>query len=311
MSGMDKIDRYFEELMKAYGERDFRTGLRISLEAQRECPDEGVRTRFWQACMHGMLGNGQEAAAALREGLREGAWWSPRQLDGETDFDAARGTPEFTAIRAECENRFLEGQEKSEPGFMTMEPESGIDPDKCLLALHQRGDAARGLASHLEPLAEEPGWTLVIPQSSQVLNSRAFCWDDFGLAKKEIGKCIESLGSRYGIRRGKLILAGASQGARLAFEIAHEIGVPFVCFIPSFPKGYEETVRGWEGPGVPGVFMLGEGDKANDRSRPVIDAHAARGAWSRLRIMKGVGHWYPSDFAAQLAEELEEIRARR
>jgi predicted esterase len=308
---MGKIDRYFEELMKVYAERDFHAGLCMVLEAQRQCPDEGVRTRFWQACMHSLLGDRTEAAAALRAGIREGVWWSPRQLDGERDFDAVRETAEFIEIRAECQKRFLEKQEKSEPGFMTIEPETGIDPDKCLLAIHHKGGTARDFASHWEPLAEEGGWTLVIPQSSQVLDSRGYCWDDVELGKKEIVKCIESLDSQYGIKRGKLLIAGASQGGRLAFEIAHEIGAPFLCVIPSFPKGYEGSVRGRKGSGVPGVFMLGERDGANERSRPVIDAHLAGGAWARVRIMKGVGHHLPPDFAAPIAEVLEEIRTRR
>jgi predicted esterase len=308
---MTNIKRHFSALMKAYELKDYSAGLRISEQARKECPEEAVQTRFWQACMHSLIGNAGEAVAALRAGLREGAWWSPSQLDQEHDFDAIRGTPGFSDIGTECERRFRERQAASEPLFMTIEPETGIDAERCLIAIHWRGGSAKEFAEYWEPLAEDRGWTLVFPQSSQVYSSTGYCWDDVALAKKELMKCVASLEAQYGIRRERLIVAGASQGARVAFEIALEIGAPYFCVIPSFPEGYDESVRaGKQGRGK-SYFVLGERDELNRRSQPVIDALKECGAPPDVRVMKGVGHDLPEGFAALISGDLEELLARR
>ncbi len=143
-----KINEFFASLMAAYEGKDYAEALRISREAREHCPEDDVQTLFWQACMHSLMGNAAEAFAALRTGLSGGVWWSPRQLDRESDFDAIRGAREFAEIRAECRKRFDEKQAKAEPGFMTVEPEGGMDRDRCIVVLHWMGGTAQEFAGY-------------------------------------------------------------------------------------------------------------------------------------------------------------------
>ncbi len=138
-------------------------------------------------------------------------------------------------------------------------------------------------------------------------DSSGFCWDDMELGRKEVLQCVGMLESAYGINRKRLMIAGASQGARLAFETAHEIGAPYVCVVPSFPPEYAACVRARAAKPVPGLFILGELDRANERARPVMDAQKEAGAWVRVRVMKGVGHDIPENFTDLIAYDLEEL----
>ena len=104
-----------------------------------------------------------------------------------------------------------------------------------------------------------------------------------------------------------MVIAGASQGARLALELAAEAGLPALCAIPSFPAGYDVS-RLMSMPGhVPFGFILGERDPANDRARPVIIALESAGVPIVTREMKGIGHALPEAFASHAGAVLARL----
>ena len=303
---MRAFQRHFSELLRAHDAGDFAAGLEIARAAHRECPDMGVKTWFWQACMLSLLGDAAEAVSALRAGLSEGQWWSPRQLDADTDLDSIRMNPSFGEIREECAKRFEQRQGHARPECLVLAPSSATWEPRSLFIIHRRGDTASHFAAHWADLVNE-GWTLIVPQSSQVYDSMGFCWDDIDLARQELRNHLDDTRRKRGIETDGMVIAGASQGGRLALELAHEPGVPWLCVIPAFPAGYDVAPL----IGVPthtrGAFLLGEHDAATVNSRRVIRALESGGVHVAARTMKDIGHDLPEDFLRQAADILRAL----
>jgi len=255
------------------------------------------------ACMHSLLGNQADAIEALEGGLAEGAWWAPKTLDEEHDLDGIRGVPRFLDIRSECKRRLREAQGQSQPECIAIRPPSRVSPTGVLMAIHSRGDNSIDFIARFRHLADQSGWILLAPQSSQPSGHGVYCWDDAERGRVELSTHWDEFFAMEGSAPALRIIAGVSQGARLAFELAQEKGVPYICMVPSFPKDYHPN-PGACGTFTKGVFLLGEKDPANSRAQPVIAQLEAAGASVVIRIMEGIGHDFPADFPSLIDKVL-------
>jgi len=303
---LKSIHEHFGDLMRAYEAHDYRRGLRVARDAHAECPASHEKTFFWLACMHSLLGNQADAVEALEAGLEEGAWWAPKTLDEEHDLDPIRGAARFLEVRSECERRFRGAREESNPECLAIRPPSGVRPVGVLMAIHWRGDNSIDFLARWRPSTDRRGWILLAPQSSQPCGNGIYCWDDAERGRAELGSHWDGFFATEGVRFERRIIAGASQGGRLAFELAQQKGVPYLCMIPSFPKGYRPS-PGPDGSFTRGVFLLGERDPANSRSWSVIEELETLGASVETRSMKGTAHGFPPDFSACLDGILDEL----
>lgn len=301
------FQRHFSELLRAHAAGDYAAGLEIARAAHTECPAEHAKTWFWQACMLSLLGDASESVSMLRAGLDEGLWWSPRQLDGDARLDPIRHSPGFDPIRGECANRCAERQAVSRPECLVLAPSTATWEPRSLFIIHRRGDSASHFAAHWGELVNE-GWTLIVPQSSQVYDSMSFCWDDGELARQELRNHLEDCRRKRGIETDGIVIAGASQGGRLALELAHESGVPWLCAIPWFPEGYDVSPLIAVPTRTRGAVLLGEHDAASINTRRVIAALESGGVHVATRTMRNVGHDLPEDFPAHAADALRDLQ---
>lgn len=268
--------------------------------------DEPVRTWYRKACLLSLRGDPRGAVAALEAGLEDGVWFNPEALDSDPDLETLRSLPELALIRRECADRRGRRRADARPQCLVLSPSSALWDQQTLVVLHRRGDSARRTAEYWRPLVDE-GWTLVVPQSSQPWDSASWCWDDTEVAHREVRTHIAECRTRRGLDPARMVVAGASQGAPLAAEIANEAGLPWLCVIPTFPSGYDVTGLAAVPRHTRGVFLVGESDPANTRTRPVIEALEAAGALIKTRTMAGTGHELPEDFAVFASEALRSV----
>ncbi len=180
---------------------------------------------------------------------------------------------------------------------IVLSPAGAVWEQRSLLLLHGRGDTARGFIAHWRPLVDE-GWTLVAPVSSQACASGGFCWDDTELARREIRAHLDDCRRLRGIDVGGMVMAGTSQGAHLALELATEAGVPALCAFPSFPAGYDVS-RLTSLPGrIPAGFILAAQADGRDQVRQVIASLESSGVPLVIHEMPGVGRDLPEGFAS-------------
>jgi len=303
---MTPLRRHLEAYRAARVSGDFEAGLRAARAAHDECPREHHRTWLWQACMQSRRGDVAAAASSLRAGLEEGAWWGPGLLDEEADLIAARETAAFKEVSQECARRFLDAQVRARPTCRVLSPAGAAWEQRTLLLLHGRGETAAEFSPPWEPLLDQ-GWTLVVSQSSQPWDSGSFCWDDMDRARAEVREILSDCQRLRGLTTEGMVIAGASQGARLAIEVAHEVGVPWLAAIPSFPPGYDTAPLTGVRARARGAFILGENDPANARSRSVISSLEGAGVPIAVRVMKVDGHQLPDELARMAGEMLREL----
>lgn len=129
---------------------------------------------------------------------------------------------------------------------LVLGPSTSLWSARTLLVIHGKGNNARDFAEHWRPLVNE-GWTLLVPQSSQEYEDGGFCWDNAEQARVELRKHLEKA-ARQGVDLEELVIAGVSQGAQFALELARERSRPWLCVVPSFPKDFD--VSAWSA-GVP------------------------------------------------------------
>jgi len=303
---MKGLAPYMAHFASACRARDYTEGLRIARDAHDRCPDARARTWYWQACMLSLLGNLEESIGVLRQGLDEGAWYNPPLMDGDHDLDPLRSMGGYREVRLECTRRQREAQAVSRPQCMVIGPAStGWEP-QTVIVLHRWGDTASAFAELWTPLVDK-GWTLVVPQSSQVCDSSSFCWDDAEKANAEVLQHVDDCFRKRGLAPDGTVIAGASQGARLAMEIAAKTFLPWLCVIPSFPAGYDVSAFTAVPAHTRGAFVLGGHDPANARIRSVIAALESGGVSVRVDVMEGIGHDMPEDFMPLAEDALRAI----
>jgi predicted esterase len=304
MPVMGRFDELRSSLFSAHAAGDYDRGLQIALRAHDEHPDERECTWYWRACMLSLLDRGAEAVAALEDGLREGVWYSPSLLDDDPDLESVRGLPGFRVVRDACEARRRQAAVTARPSCSVLAPASVPGAPRAIMAFHQRSQSARAFTRHWAPLVDE-GWTLVVPESSQPFGSGSFCWDDHERAMAEARRHLEDCVRLRGLSAERMVIAGASQGARLALELGREAGLPWLCVIPGLPAGYEAGPASGRGPGVRGAFILGERDPHSIRGRSIMDALRFSGTDVREVVMPGVGHELPPDFPSVIRATLD------
>ncbi len=282
-------------VLAAYRAANYLEALRLATDAHARLPRRHAKTWYWRACFLSLLGSPGDALFALQTGLVEGCWWDPEMLDTDPDLGAARALAGYAQIHAECCRRQALARERSRPECVVISPASaGWDP-RSILFLHWWGDTARGSVEIWQPLVNR-GWTLVAPQSSQPADSESFCWDDRDLALHEVRKHLEDCRTRWRLPAEGMVIAGASQGAAIAAQVAVEVGLPWLGVIPSFAEGCSP------GRGA-GALVLGETDPANARSLALAKTLESGGVPMLVRTVPGAGH----DITAMVVEEAAKV----
>ena len=241
---------------------------------------------YTRARQMGREGRAAEALAELRAGLDAGAWYNPEALVTEPDLAAIR--PGLPPILHACEERRRQCRAAARPQCLVLSPSGALWDQQTLFLLHGRGETARGFTNLWRPLVDE-GWTLVVPQSSQPLDSARWCWDDLDAARREVMAHLEDCRTKRGLDPARIVVAGEGQGGRLAAEIAAETGMPWLCVDPEFPRDYDYRLLDSVPGSTRGVFLLSTTKLPvpgmDVKTFPGIGADFARHASEALRLL--------------------------
>lgn len=298
---------YQKEFFELYFQNKIEAALKKAEEIDEIYPDKAYKTKYWKACLYGILKNDEKALSALEELRDSGQWFSPQLLSKEEDLKRLWYNQKFEEILDVFTERKIKALEESAPvklEFIPAEPS-----EKFIVALHWRMGNAEEFSRYWKNSAKKLNMRLMALQSSQVLGTEMYCWDNMDLGKKEVKNEISVYIEERDLSESNMILAGASQGARLAFELVIEKKLnPYMLLlvVPAFRnvEGYSKSIKdlpdnllvrmvtGGKDQFHKDVIAINEMMKKND-----ID--------SRLKILKNMGHTFPEDFGSYLRKILD------
>ncbi|MCR4426192.1 MAG: hypothetical protein NUW23_08410 [Firmicutes bacterium] len=322
----------FEELQAwmfdLYAAKDFAGALEIAESAARSYPDRTTKTAYWRACLLSLMGRPEEAVSSLAQGLAHGAWWAESTLLQEPDLEAARALPRMAKVLAESGRRWQEAQANARLEVFTLDPpdqliaahgrdgatEQGVPP--LMLAFHWRGGSGPEFIERFRPAAEDLGFLLASAQSSQLYARGEYCWDDQVKGEAEAVQAFVELRASRRFDTGRVVLAGASQGGRLAIALslaggARESYVPgrvslpsrgFIAIVPAVRSAemFAPCIRSAAERGVRGYIITGERDQFLAETSELQYALDNNGVPCRMEVVESMAHTFPKDFPERL-----------
>ena len=299
------------KVLELYRQERYQESLETAFKARSRFPEKEGETIYWIACLKCRLGKTEEALHVLLGALEQGHWWGEHWLLNDPDLEPIRGRPEFRKIMEVSEERQQAAQAQAKPKLLVLPLEEWERPP-LLIALHGMGGSAEGSAPYWEA-AQEIGFLVAIPQSSQVVSEDGYGWNDGNLARREMAAHWERLQREYHLDPERVILAGASQGGRLAIELALE-GEPiparrFIAVVPAIrdPEGLACKVKEATDRGVRGWIVTGEQDYARSKVEAFCTQARAAGMGCEIEVVPGLGHDFPDDFPERLTRALDAL----
>jgi predicted esterase len=183
-----------------------------------------------------------------------------------------------------------------------------------VLALHGNGSNGRQALNGWQPLVSK-GWLLAAAQSSQIISTNMFVWDNHETALGEVKEHYERLCSDYPVDTEKVIVAGFSMGGDTALRAVLSGTIEARGFIllgpggPTIdaPEGYLPSIEAGKERILRGYIIVGDADAiiGPEPLQSLSTSLNEHGIPCQLEIIPGLGHDYPPDFKPVIERALQ------
>lgn len=308
----ENFSQWQRQLFTEAGKGNLEEALELAYRIEKEFPEQKQRTSFWKAALYCAKGDAGKGLSVLQKAEKHGIWWHPDRLLQDPDFEAVRELPEFQEIVERCKEKLASLQVHAKPEFSVW-PSSQSSEKPLIFSIHWRGDNAYHFSAFWDDERLKDRFTMAFPQSSQPFGPESFCWDDWNLAKQELHESYQKADQSYNFDRDRLIVAGASQGGKLALELAlEENEMPakgFIAIVLAVREvsQYASLIEKAAARGIRGVIMTGDQDHFYSEVEGLCAEFEKHGMAYKLMVTEGLGHFIPDDFPDQLLEAVDFI----
>lgn len=200
--------------------------------------------RYAIAAKSGKVKLGKEI---FREAIKEkNYWYSYQYLMNDEDLFELRNDDEMLKLMEICKDRENKALTKTVPQLSVFEPATpNLDgPMPLMIALHGNQENSKITKPFYERCLEYD-YLLAIPDSSQIVFSDAFSWNDYSMGLEELVEHFETISKKYLLDLDQVMIGGFSAGARLAlYSVLKEAIAVKHCILmaPWLPE-----INEWEG----------------------------------------------------------------
>ena len=266
--------------------------LAAAEEAWRRFPERRHFSWWLVAYSNLALGRPAGALAALEAAEAQNHLWRIGILRHGV-FEPLRAEPRFTALLGRAEARIA--AQGFRPRLLVAKPDPSATDAPLLLGLHGATSVADDYHRRWLP-AVGLGCIVASVQSSQPATESAFCWDDRDQVRRDLAAVLPEVPAH-----GEVVLAGFSQGAAIALELALAGDVVPASAVIGVAPSYPPDTRFPEARLALHVVILRGSEDDWGRSVPgTVEALRAAGHRVRVEEVPGLGHDYPDDFADRL-----------
>ncbi|MGH2757034.1 MAG: TPR end-of-group domain-containing protein [Actinomycetota bacterium] len=300
---MAELNVVREEVFALYQRQDYDRVLEVAQSVANEFP---ANASYWIACMLAVTDRPDEALAALEQGLERGAYWPSRMLLKDPDLESIRADRRFARIIQESERAW---KSAFDPGPEIHAFPPTVEPSGVLvIALDGApGASVEEFSLHWQS-ARDQGALVVIPQSSQPhAPEGGRTWADGQRTKADLAFVYQDVSKHHEFDPEKVVLAGFSQGGRVAISIALRRDPISACgFIAVAPTVVDDPLTNEldRQSNLRGSITVGEDDWVLDAATSLHETATARGLSWRLDLVPRVAHEFPPDFDSRLLETL-------
>jgi len=305
-------DLKFETLQKLifsyYGKCKYEKALDIARIAAESFPEKLSRTSYWRACLYSLLGRQREAIGILKDATDKGIWWSPQAMLMDEDLDSIKDSRDFKEIVDKCRTYEDKAKVSCKPELLVIPPAAYNARHKypLLFSIHWRNGNAEEFARLWRYNSVFSNFLLAFPQSSQISGVNEYCWDNDVAAERDIQKSFEKVLSNYSIKEKGIIVAGASQGGKLALDMALKYNSAnikgFVIFIPALREfeSYIPYLQAAVENNIRGCIIAGDQDYYFSNVLHLSNCFKKYNLACKLITVAGMGHFFPEDYEKKI-----------
>jgi predicted esterase len=305
-------------VMELYREQNYAEALDLLTAEGPRYPGHETDVSYMRSCLAARTGDYGLAVEILEQALEQGTWFGEMLLRRSPSWQPLQGRPDFERVAAAClERQHAEQAGRPPARYSALIPEGGTPPYRSIVALHGNGENPRKALDGWRAVTGD-GWLLAAIESSQIIQSDGYVWDDTEVALREIREQYAALAADHELSADDLVIAGFSMGGHTALQVALSGTIPARAFIllgPGGPDPGEDDPVSWlpliqearsRGVRLRGYLLAGQDDEITqvETQRRLAGFLTEQGIPCGFEAVPGVAHAYPLDFGPIIARAL-------
>jgi predicted esterase len=298
------------DLTARYGRQEYGQALALLQQYPELFPQRGLMYH-WKMCLAARANDPDLALLAFKEALAAGYSYPAALIREDDDLASLQGIPAYEELATLSLRRFAEVESETRPELLILPPaKTGSDQLPLLLGLHGNAQNARLAANDWQSILEQ-GWLLACVQSSQLLLSDAYAWNDLDRGTTDVQRLYQLLNTKDRIDPGRTVLGGFSAGGGLAIHLAVTGAIKARGFLVVGPylrdlerlKPYLDTAAA---SGLRGYIVMGlqeppEGQEIIRNISALLNSH---GIPCEIEEHPEIAHAFPADFGRSIEKAL-------
>jgi predicted esterase len=233
----------------------------------------------------------------------------------DPDLKPLQDFEEYIQVIKQCKSKLSEAAASVKPESLILKQNGKMNKSMPLIySLHWRGENIKRFSQYWNIEGLRNANIFAFPQSSQVHGFNEYCWDNNEVAEVEVINSLEKIVHELSLEDNNVILAGASQGGKLALELAlnnEKIAnlKGFILVVPSIREigKYEELIDKAKARGIKGYIITGDQDYFYSSVTEIQNLFLKKAFPCELFVKEGMGHFFPDNFKTILPRAINYI----
>jgi predicted esterase len=302
------------QLTLLYSQKAYAQALDLLQQHPDIFPQQGMMYH-WKMCLAARANDPDLAIQAFRDALEHGYVYPAALIREDDDLASLQGIAAYEELARRSLQRFTEAETQTRPELVIIPPAGErVERAPLLLGLHGNSQNARLAANDWLPIVEK-GWVLAAVQSSQLLTSDAYIWNDLARGTADVQKLFGTLNTTEAIDPERVVLGGFSMGGALAIQMAVTGAIKargFIVVGPSLrdPEPLKPYLDSAAANGLRGYIIMGlqEPPESQEIMRKIDTFLNTHGIPCELEGYPELAHAFPADFGRTLDKALAFLR---
>lgn len=242
----------------------------------------------------------------LEYGNKYGCFYYIKEEDER--WSGLRAMDRFQRLVAKNKALREEKQAKSTMTYDVVLPEA-YDAEKSYplhIALHGWGESGAFFQRYWTSEKLNEDYITLFVQSSQVVTSEGYSWDDTERAEMEILSAYREVVDQYPVDTDRVVIGGFSQGGTTSLDLLCREVIPcdkYVVLCPDRPESCTPDAID-QIKDIEGTILTGEHDPCLENQKQLVADIEKQRIAVNFTVIEGLGHWFPENLSALIDKAL-------